>query len=214
MDAAHNLFSGTINGDGDCYADFTFLWSDTGLYVGVLFHDDIHNAMNSQYCDAGNLAYDDDGLEICLNHDWVDASTDVSDPYYFGANSYGLQLEKGFGNLNPSEQYGGMWDDDDGSGKGWSTAVYTVTEQQAMGWYSVFTSNDGLDYQYEALFKWSGSLMGNTAKTTGDSLAIDFRVNDNDGAFTAEGILSWSGISPHQGAGGSAAHWVKVKLLP
>ena len=88
------------------------------------------------------------------------------------------------------------------------TEYWNPVDELNHGWHNVFFTLNGIDYQYEALFKWSGSIMGSTAKTRGDSLAVDFIINDNDGALGAEGTLSWSGLE-HT----NPSHWAKLKLF-
>jgi len=197
---------GTIDNDADCHAQFKTLWSDNGIYVGTWFTDDIHNAMNSQYIDAANIAYDDDGLEYWFDYNFDDAwnSTATSQAQYY------LQLVKGFGNLDPATQHGGWWGGDDGSGKGWSTGLCDKATQEAMGWREVFTSADGLNYTSELLIEWSGSIMHQqTGMAQGAGIAFDMKVNDNDGGFVIEGGLHWSGLAHGVVYG---AHYGKITL--
>lgn len=199
---------GSIDGDADCYAQFKTLWNENGIYVGTWYYDDVHNAMNSQYLDAANIAYDDDGLEYFFDYNFDDAWNGTQ-----SSNSlYNLALVKGFGNLDPSAQYGGWWGGDDGSGKGWSTGIASVPEQQTMGWHEVFTSQDGLNYTSELLIEWSGSIMHQqTGMSKGGAIAFDMKVNDNDGAFTIEGAMHWTGLT-HASWSSYGTHWGKVNL--
>ncbi len=200
------LTDGVIDNDADCHAYFKTLWGDNGIYVGTWFYDDVHNAMNSQYLDAANIAYDDDGLEYWFDYNFEDAwNSSASSP-----ELYYLQLVKGFGNLDHATQHGGWWGGDDGSGKGWSTGLCDKPTQEAMGWREVFTSADGLNYTSEFLIEWSGSIMHQqTGMSQGGAIAFDMKVNDNDGAVIIDGAMHWTGIT-HTGY--NSAHWGKVIL--
>ncbi len=203
-----SLIVGAVDGDGDCYVTMKTFWDDQGLYIGYFFHDDVHNAPHSQYLDDANNAYDDDGLEHFIDYSYDDAASSTT----LDLGLYGWQLEKGFGNQAPSEQFGGNWGGDDGSGKGWSTHVYTPDEQHDIGWHEVFTTADGVNYENEVFFAWAGTaasiMRGVGSMSVGGTIAYDVKVNDNDGAFAAEGCLSWSGMvhSP------AAQDWCQIQL--
>jgi len=196
---------GVIGGDSDCHAEFKVFWSDIGIYIGTWFYDDVHNAMNSQYLDAANIAYDDDGLEYFFDYNFDDAWNATAST----AALYYTHLVKGFGNLNPEIQYGGIWGGTDGSGRCWAPGG-SVAEQQAMGWHEVFTSDDGINYTSELFIEWSGSIMRHLpGMAQGEAITFDMKVNDNDGGFTIDGAMHWTGL-PHQTNPG--LHWGKVIL--
>ncbi len=197
---------GTVDNDADCHAELSTYYDNVGVYVAVRFHDEVHNATNSQYLDAANIAYDDDGWEMFIDYSFDDAiSSEIT-----GIGLYGWHLVKGLGNLEPSQQNGGMWGSDDGSGKGWSTANYTVQEQVSNGWNEVFTSDDGLNYNGECLFTWAGQFMRNVGSMgAGEKLGFDIKINDNDGGFGTEGCLTFSGISH---LNNPILHWGAIQL--
>ncbi len=198
---ADRVFVGTVDDDADCCGDFVALWSDQGLYIGTHFNDDIHNAINSQYRDAANIAYDDDGIQYVLNNDF-DAAIAL------GARNW--SPVRGFGNLDPTQQNCGWWGPDDGSGKGWSTGMAAPEEARAMGWDEVFTSQDGLSYTSECLFTWAGIFMENVgSKNEGQGIAFGMFLTDNDGGFTSEGYLSWTGL---RAPGPNNEGWGKIIL--
>lgn len=178
--------NGGVDGDADCYVNFTSLWDAQGWYLGVWFYDDIHSALNSQYLDAANIAYDDDGLQILFSYNFDDAYADVSGPYWQGL--YGRSLVKGFGNLDPELQYAGIWGE--GSNGNFTTDMWTKQQQIDKGWTNAFSSTDGLNYQYEARFDWTGELMyASGVQSIGSKMGFNLVVNDNDGGFAAEGQM-------------------------
>ncbi len=181
------LTEGTTDGNQDCSAQFVALHDDLGVYIGCKFFDDIHNAPHSIYLEDANNGYDDDGFQYVLDNSYEDA---VAGGTYQNA----WTLVRGFANTVAADQYGGWWGRDDGSGRGWSTGVWTVPEQQDNGWTEVFASTNGLDFETEMRLFWNGAVMGRiSAKGAGGTMAFDLVVNDNDGLFSTETRLRWTG---------------------
>lgn len=204
ISAPANLGSGTVDNDADCYVEFTTLWSSEGWYLGVWFYDDVHAALNSQYLDAANIAYDDDGLQLLVDHSFEDGYNDVDGPTYQGL--YGRSLVKGFGNLDPTLQYAGFWAE--GPGGSPATGQWTIAQQIEKGWENAFSSDDGLNYQYESKFSWSGYLMTSVGtKNQGDAIGFNLVVNDNDGGFASEGQMTLVPLAADMGQ-----RWGKVVL--
>ncbi len=205
------LGSGVVDGDADCYVDFTTLWDTQGWYLGVWFNDDVHNAINSEYLDGANVAYDDDGLQILFSYNFDDAYADVTGPYWQGL--YGRSLVKGFGNLDPEAQYAGIWGE--GSDGNFTTDVWTQDQQRAKGWTNIFSCADGINYQYEARFDWSGELMyACGAQPMGAKLGFSLVVNDNDGGFAAEGQMALLPLSNSAQRWGALILSVPAKISP
>lgn len=200
------IIDGVVNGNADCYADVALLWDSVGFYIGVWFSDDIHNAPNSVYIDAANSGYNDDGVYLLFDYSYSDAKRDSTDPFY---GDSGVCLVKGFGNSDPYVQYAGEWDDDDGSGKGWSTRQLTVNEQKAIGWHSTFTTSDNKAYQFESQFRWGTYVTGNgSIPPFLKEMGLNIVVSDNDAGSSRQGRMSTSSLAN----GHSQNAWCKVTL--
>jgi hypothetical protein len=173
---------GVVDGDADCYVEWVNFWDDNAFYFLAMFHDDFHNAPHSMFLADANNGYDDDGFQFIINHSFDDA-WNTADP---GHGVLGWGLVKGFGNDNPEEQYGGMWDTRNGT---WYTEYWTKDDERNKGWDNVFVSLNGVDYAYESAFRWSSEMLRNSTPTEGKTLAFGVVVNDNDGGFSVEGQI-------------------------
>ncbi len=190
IDPATYLNSGIIDGSNDLSAQIAFFWDDDALYAGLWFTDDIHNAPHSIYPEDALNAYGDDGVEWFVNYNFDDAHADITDSPY---GLYGEHLVKGFGNLSAAEQYAGLWDEGRIGGGIHGEANYTPAEAEAIGWYETFASADGLSYTDELKLTWAGAIMVQHTAAVNDRIAFGAFLNDNDGAFAAEGTMHWPG---------------------
>jgi hypothetical protein len=203
IDIEHNcLTDGVVDNDADCSGKFKTFWDDNGFYVGTWFYDDIHNSPHSQYLDDANNAYEDDGLEEFYDADFSDAWNATGSRL----GTYGIQYIAGFGNLDPTQQYRGFWGNQTIAGQN-NTGVFDIPTQQSNGWYEVFTSADGTNYTDECCIKWTSPAMHATgSKSVGGSIGFNWKLDDNDGAFTHQAYMAWTGID------GPATSWGQVML--
>jgi hypothetical protein len=80
-----------------------------------------------------------------------------------------------------------MWDTRNGN---WYTEYWDVDQQSNLGWHNIFVSQNGVDYEYESVFRWDADMMRNNGTPSeGHALSFGLIVNDNDGAFGMEGQL-------------------------
>jgi hypothetical protein len=197
----------------DFSVKWAVLWDDDAFYLGVWFNDEAHNAIASPYLDNCQEGYLDDGIEIFIDVDYNDAINDATTQY---RGDLGWQLIKGFGNAEPSEQYAGMWYQEADGNRGWEN--WEVATQEAKGWYNIFKSDNGTDYQYEAKFTWAGEIMRAQGTPSADhEMALDLFANDNDDGFGPESNYVFNPPYAHQndaglGIIGSVEHWSKVTL--
>jgi hypothetical protein len=192
----------------DLLVKWSIRWDNAAFYLGVWFNDEAHNAIAAPYLTSSHEAYEDDGVEIFIDVSYDDAINDVTSGF---RGDLGWQLIKGFGNADPSEQYAGMWGQEPDGFRLWEN--WDVTTQEAKGWYNVYKSDNGTDYQYEAKFTWAGEIMrAQGTPSANHDMALDLFINDNDDGFSAESKYVLNPPHTHQSATGSVEHWSKVTL--
>lgn len=191
---------GSANGRNDISASFAALWDSTGLCVATKFCDDIHNAPWSTQSGLAHHSWKDDGMQWWVNFDFEDAWADATPPY-FGQHGWiawkGLAWKGGV----PNDRYVTYRNDN-------SPVTATVSKMKANGFYAPYHSNDGINFECEAQFRWSSPMMGATGTpSAGKEIAFNMSVNDNDGTDMLACMLSWTGGTHNQYQG-----WGKITL--
>jgi len=192
--------------DNDARVEFTLLWNkNIGFYFGGKFYDDIHQASVSTIPDSGAYGYKDDSFQFWVSGDYYAS--------YNGDRTYELSFVLGFGSPNdPDKQYSGYWGWDPYSGRGYITGNWTPAEAKQMGWEYQYTSDDGINFEIEALWMWSSIFMNYRGSgDIGDVYGFDLCLRDNDGGTSWEGGLWWGELH-HQKGTNPELHWVKIVL--
>jgi hypothetical protein len=197
------LDGGSADNNADCSSDFVLAWDNTNFYCASWFYDDLHYTPNSDSASTAFFCWSDDSHEWWIDADYADIATDKT-PEYFGKTGYeimqGFNMKAGIPKRVAAAYY---------HGEGMVGYAATTDTMVKKGFDAPYTTVDGINFQSEAAFNWSGDFMSKKGcGKPGDQLAFNLGVNDNDStARTGYAYMRWTG-GDHQNPDG----WGKVTL--
>lgn len=199
-DVGMQLCHGDVDNNDDASGTFSMLWDDEGFYCASWCKDDVHNAPWTSRPGMVVNAWQDDGHEWWICHDFNDVWEDAS-PHYYG--EFGFQVWKGWtwNNGAPEDKYVAWRNDNDPVGE-------TVEEFKEKGFEAPFTSADGINFMTEAHWKWSSFLLGAMpTPSAGKEIGFNIGIIDNDGGESGDAWIRWS-----EGSHLNYQGWGKVTL--
>lgn len=184
-DVDMQLTHGSVDDHNDGSGEFSVLWDDEGLYCASWCKDDIHNAPWTNEQRTTTYSWNDDGHEWWVTPDFSDVWEDASPPYF---GNYGYHVFKGWTWANGAcvDNYV-AWHNDN------NLICETTADMKEKGFESPFTSTDGINFNTEAHWKWSGFLFGSMpTPSTGTEIGFNLGLVDNDGGDMGDAYIRWA----------------------